>query len=136
MSTRSKKTKTKKPKSKSKSQSKSVLGSVVKSLPGQFIIGGLTVAGIAYASNNASSPIMAGIIGALPIGMPSSVFVDDNKVAAYAYHLFIFSIPLIIGTFLNWYLLEKEKFSKYESVGISLTVIIVMNSMLAFTLAK
>ena len=130
MSSRKNKTK------KSKSKSKSAIGSMINSLPGQFIIGGLTVAGIAYASNNASSPIIAGIIGALPIGMPSSIFVDDNKVTAYAYHLFIFSIPLILGTFLNWYLLEKEKFSKYESVGISLTVIIVMNSMLAFTLAK
>ncbi len=130
MSSRKNKTK------KSKSKPKSEIGSMINSLPGQVIIGGLTVAGIAYASNNASSPMIAGILGALPIGMPSSVFVDDNKVTAYAFHLFIFSIPLILGTFLNWYLLEKEKLSKYESVAISLTVIVVLNSIFALTLSK
>jgi len=111
---------------------KSKFGSLLKSLPAQFIIGGLTVAGISYASNNASSPAIAGIIGAIPIGMPSSVFVDDNKVEGYAYNLLIFTIPLLLGTFLNWYLLAKIKLSKYESVGISMICIMVINAALAF----
>jgi hypothetical protein len=101
---------------------KSIIETFLKSLQGQFIIGGLTVAGIAYFSNNLSNAALSGIIGALPVGMPSSVFVDDSKVEAYALNLLIMSVPLFIATFTNWFFISKMKFSKYKSVGLSMCI--------------
>jgi len=108
----------------------SVIGSFLKSLPGQFLIGGLTVAGIAYFSNNLSNAALSGIIGALPVGMPSSVFVDDSKVEAYALNLLIMSVPLFIATFTNWFFISKMKFSKYKSVAISMGIFLVSSLLL------
>lgn len=124
-----KSTKSNSQKSKSKAK-KSMIGKIINSTPGQFIIGGLTVAGIAYFSNNASNPAIAGLIGALPVGMPSSVFVDDNKVEAYAYNLMLMTIPLVCGTIANWYLISKMKFTKYKSVTISLFLFIVIGAII------
>ena len=115
-----------------KKQSQSVVGEFLHSLPGQFLIGGLTVAGIAYFSNNATNPAVAGIIGALPVGMPSSIFVDDDKVASYAYNLLLMTIPLLLATLSNWYLISKLKYTKYESVGISMGVFVAISTVFAF----
>lgn len=101
---------------------KSIIASFLKSLQGQFLIGGLTVAGIAYFSNNLSNAALSGIIGAIPVGMPTSVFVDDSKVEAYALNLLIMSIPLFIATFTNWFFISKMKFSKYKSVSVSMGI--------------
>jgi hypothetical protein len=109
------------------------IGKFLQSVPGQFIIGGLTVAGIAYFGNNATNPAIAGLIGALPVGMPSSVFVDDAKVESYAYNLMLMSIPLILATILNWYLIAKMKFTKYKSVGISMLLFIMVGAAINFT---
>ena len=103
-------------KKKNGKKQKSIVGKFIHSTPGQFIIGGLTVAGIAYFSNNVTNPAIAGLIGALPVGMPSSVFVDDSKVEGYAYNLMLMSIPLFLATILNWYLISHMKLDKYESV--------------------
>jgi len=35
---------------------------------------------------------IAGLIAAMPIGMPSSIFIDDKKVEQYAYNLLIIFI--------------------------------------------
>ncbi len=109
-----------------------IIGRFINSLPGQFLIGGLTVAGIAYFSNNASNPLVAGLIGALPVGMPSSVFVDDSKVEAYSLNLMLMTIPLVLATISNWYLISKMKLTKYKSVGISLTLFILIGGMIIF----
>ena len=120
---------------KTKNQS-SIIGKFLHSIPGQFIIGGLTVAGIAYFGNNVANPAIAGLIGALPVGMPSSVFVDDVKVESYAYNLMLMSIPLLLSTILNWYLIAKMKFTKYKSVGISMLLFIIIGAVIAFTAEK
>lgn len=109
---------------------KSFLGMFLKSLPGQFLIGGLTVAGIAYFSNHLANAALAGVIAAIPVGMPSSVFVDDSKVEAYSYNLLIMTIPLFFTTFMNWFLISKMKYTKYKSVSISMGVFLLS----AFTL--
>ena len=119
-----------------KTKNPSIIGQFLNSIPGQFIIGGLTVAGIAYFGNNATNPAIAGLIGALPVGMPSSVFVDDAKVESYAYNLMLMSIPLILATILNWYLIAKMKFTKYKSVGISMLLFIIMGAVITFTTKK
>ena len=119
-------------KKKGKKEKKNIVGRMLNSLPAQFIIGGLTVAGIAYFSNNASDPAIAGLIGALPIGMPSSVFVADSKVEAYAYHLMLMTIPLMLGTILNWFLIAKMKYTKYKSVGASLLLFVIVGALLVF----
>jgi hypothetical protein len=108
----------------------SVIGEFIKSIPGQFLIGGLTVAGIAYFSNNITNAAIAGVIGAIPVGMPSSVFVDDAKVEAYAYNLLIMTIPLFLATFMNWILLSKAKFNKYKSVAYSMLFFVVSASII------
>uniref|UniRef100_A0A6C0C6C6 Uncharacterized protein n=1 Tax=viral metagenome TaxID=1070528 RepID=A0A6C0C6C6_9ZZZZ len=116
-------------KNKSKQHS-NIIGSFIHSTVGQFIIGGLTVAGIAYFGNHATNPAVAGLIGALPVGMPSSVFVDDTKVESYAYNLMMMSIPLILATILNWYLIAKMKFTKYKSVGMSMLLFVVIGGII------
>jgi len=112
------------------------IGKFLQSVPGQFIIGSLTVAGIAYFGNNATNPAIAGLIGALPVCMPSSVFVDDAKVESYAYNLMLMSIPLILATILNWYLIAKMKFTKYKSVGVSMLLFIIAGAVITFTSKK
>ena len=118
--------------SKTKKSKKNIIGRFINSTPGQFLIGGLTVAGIAYFSNNASNPLVAGLIGALPVGMPSSVFVDDNKVEQYSLNLMLMTIPLVLATISNWYLISKMKFTKYESVSLSLTLFVVIEGLIIF----
>ena len=117
-------------------KSQSVIGKFIHSTPGQFVIGGFTVAGIAYFSNNASNPAVAGIIGALPVGMPSSVFVEDHKVASYAYNLTLMTFPLMLCTICNWYLITQMRFTKYTSVGMSMLVFIATSSIIAFVTTK
>ena len=90
------------------------------SLVGQFLIGGFTVGGIAYVSNNLNNTALAGLIAAMPIGMPSTIFVDDAKVKSYSQNLLLMSFLLIFCTFLNWYFLHYTKMGKYKSVAISL----------------
>jgi hypothetical protein len=109
-----------------------IIGNFIHSLVGQFLIGGITVAGIAYFSNNLTNAALAGVIGALPVGMPSSVFVDDAKVESYAYNLLIMSVPLFIATFTNWYFISKMKLNKYKSVSFSMGIFFVIALLLAF----
>jgi hypothetical protein len=111
---------------------KSIVQQFLESLIGKFIIGGLTVSAIAYSSNNLNNAALSGVIGAMPIGMPSSIFVDDKDVEAYSYSLLIMTIPLIMATFSNWYLISKMKMDKYESVPISLLVFIIPALLIAF----
>ena len=122
--------------SQGKTKNPSIIEKFLNSIPGQFIIGGLTVAGIAYFGNNATNPAIAGLIGALPVGMPSSVFVDDAKVESYAYNLMLMSIPLLLATILNWYLIAKMKFTKYKSVGVSMLLFIIVGAAITFTTKK
>lgn len=110
----------------------SLIKKFIQSIIGKFIIGGLTVSGIAYFSNNISNPAIAGIIGAVPVGMPSSVFVDDSKVEKYALNLLLMSIPLFISTFTNWVFIAKFKFTKYQSVLYSLFIFVSLAVSIAF----
>lgn len=108
----------------------------IQSLVGQFIIGGLTVSGITYFSNNLSNTAISGLIAAMPIGMPSSIFVDDNKVISYSKNLLDMSFVLLIATYLNWYLLTHTKMSKYETVSISMLTFFILGYMYIFFTAK
>ena len=96
------------------------LKNIIEGIPGQFMIGGLTVAGISYFGNSEMNPILAGIIAAMPIGMPSSIFVKDSKVTHYSKNLLLMSIVLFIVTTTNWYFISILKWSKYKSVIVSM----------------
>ena len=96
----------------------------IQSTPGQFFIGGTTVAGISYFSRSAN-PVLAGVIAAIPIGMPSSIFVPDGRVASYATNLLIMSVSLLACTIANWYFITRLKWDKYQSVTVSLLVFFV-----------
>lgn len=93
----------------------------INSLPGQFIIGGLTVSGITGFSNKLNNPALAGIIASIPIGMPSSVFVNDSSIAEYSWKLLVMTTVLFLATFINWYLITQKNMSKYEAVAISMS---------------
>lgn len=102
------------------------LAHFLNSFPGQFLIGGLTVGGIAYFSNELDNAVLAAVIAALPIGMPSSVFVADDKVVSYSKNLMFMTFALIIATTQNWYLLSHVKMSKYKSVPWSMGTFVVL----------
>ena len=96
--------------------------SFIQSLGGQFIIGGLTVAGIAGFSNRLHNPALAGVIASVPIGMPSSIFVEDADVVEYSWNLLAMTSVLFLATFVNWFLIARMKMSKYESVACAMSV--------------
>ena len=98
----------------------------LNSFLGQFLIGGLTVGGIGYFANELNNPAIAAVIAALPIGMPSSVFVADDKVVSYSKNLMFMTFALIIATLQNWYLLSHAKMSKYKSVPWSMGPFVVL----------
>ena len=100
----------------------SVVQQFVNSLPGQFIIGGLTVAGITGFSNHLHNPALAGIIASVPIGMPSSVFVKDSEIAEYSWKLLVMMSVLFLATLVNWFLITKMKVSKYKSVAVAMSI--------------
>lgn len=100
----------------------SALQSFFNSLPGQFIIGGLTVSGITGFSNHLNNPALAGIIASVPIGMPSSVFVKDSQLAEYSWKLLVMMSVLFLATFANWFLITQMKVSKYKSVAVAMSI--------------
>ena len=110
----------------------SALHAFINSAPGQFLIGGLTVAGIGFAGNNVSNKAIAALIAAMPIGMPSSIFIDDKSVEKYAYNLVIMTFVLLAASFTNWALLKYAKMNKYRSVLISLLVFWGLGLLVAF----
>ena len=94
----------------------------LNSLFGQFIIGGLTVAGIAGFSNRLHNPLLAGIIASVPIGMPSSVFVSDKELMSYSSNLLAMTTVLFLATFVFWFMYNKLNFDKYISVLIAMSI--------------
>jgi hypothetical protein len=87
---------------------------------GKFLIGGITVSGISYLSNNIKNTLLASMFATIPLAMPSSIFIDDNKVKSYSKHILLFDFFLLISTFQNWALLEYTKLNKYETVTLSM----------------
>lgn len=100
----------------------SFIHKAMNSLPGQFVIGGATVAGISYISNNLNNPLLAGIVASIPIGMPSTIFVEDNQLKSYTWNLLVMTSVLVLATLINYYLINHTKYTKYESVDISFSV--------------
>ena len=111
-----------------------LIKTIIHSLAGQFMIGGVTVASIAFASNKISNPALASLIAAVPIGMPSSIFVDNNKVEAYARDLTIMTVVLMFATITNWLLIKYLNYNKYKSVGISMIIFFILGSLAVFFL--
>ena len=105
-----------------------------QSLLGQFIIGGATVAGIAFFANHLDNSVLAGVIAAVPIGMPSSIFVEDAKVKAYSKNLMLMSLVLMTATITNWYLLTYTKVGKYKSVSYSMLTFAVLGAIYAMVM--
>ena len=79
----------------------STINKFINSLPGQFLIGGLTVAGINYFSNNIANTAIAGVIAGVPVGLPSTIFVKDAKVSDYSTHLLFMTAILFFVTLLT-----------------------------------
>lgn len=97
------------------------LGKILNSLPGQFTIGGTTVSGISYLSNK-FSPLIGGIFGGVPIGLPSSLFIDDNKVLGYLENLSVMTVILSIVTILAYFLKKYKKYDKFKVVEICMSI--------------
>lgn len=95
---------------------------ILNSLIGQFFIGGITVASISALSNNLNNAILAGIVASIPIGMPSTIFVNDNQVKSYTWNLLVMTSVLVLATIVNYYLINHRKYNKYNAVLISLFI--------------
>ena len=107
----------------------------INSLPGQFIIGGLTVAGIAGFSNRLHNPLLAGIVASVPVGMPSSVFVSKDELASYTWNLLVMTTVLFLATFVNWYMISIG-YDKYQSVGTSMFIWALLGTVYYFAMKK
>lgn len=110
----------------------SLVKKFVNSLPGQFLIGGLTVAGISAFSNILNNPILAGIVASIPIGLPSTVFVKDNQVVSYTWNLLVMTSIVGLATLINYYLVNHAGYNKYQSVGASMAVWAVLGAICYF----
>lgn len=99
----------------------SKLQNFLNSQGGQFIIGGSTVSGISFLSNN-MGPLLGGIFGGIPIGLPSAVFIDDKKVSSYLGNLSFMSIILSTVTLIAYYLITYKKMDKNQAIKISMTL--------------
>ena len=108
------------------------LQKIINSIAGQFLIGGLTVSGIGYAGNHILNKAIAALIAAMPIGMPSTIFIDDKSIEKYAYNLLLMTVVLLASTFSNWALIKYMKFDKYKSVLVSIAVFWVLGLLLVF----
>ena len=97
----------------------SSLQSFLNSQTGQFVLGGTTVSGISYISNY-MSPLLGGIFGGIPIGLPSSVFIDDKKVLDYLQNLSAMTIILSIVTITAYLLKRYKNYNKYDVVKTSM----------------
>ena len=91
-----------------------------------FLIGGFTVSSISYLANNIKNTILASMFATIPLAMPSSIFIDDNKVKKYSKHILFYDFFLLISTFLNWALLEYTDLNKYETVTLSLITFLIL----------
>lgn len=98
------------------------LHKILNSLPVQFLIGGLTVAGISVLSNKVGDPILAGVVASIPIGMPSTIFVKDEQVKSYTWNLLVMTSVLVLATSVNYYLINHVGVDKYKSAGLSMAV--------------
>lgn len=96
--------------------------SSTKQLIAQFIIGGLTVAGISYYSNSLTDTVLAGVIASIPIGMPTTILVKDSNVKGYATNLLWMTAVLFFVTFTSWFFITKMRYTKYKSVILSMTI--------------
>lgn len=94
----------------------------VNSLPGQFIIGGTTVASISALSNIVGDTLLAGIIASIPIGMPSTIFIKGKNVKSYTWNLLVMTSVLVLATISNYILINHMEYDKYYAVGISMSV--------------
>lgn len=99
---------------------------IINSTPIQFIIGGLTVAAISHFSNTLSNTSIAAVIAAVPIGLPSTVFVNNEKVSNYLTNLLFMTAILFLVTLECWFIHNKYKINKYKSVGISMVTWIIL----------
>ena len=85
-----------------------------------FISGGVTVAAIKYLGNFAS-PSTAAVIGVFPIGLISSVFIDDvNRLRLYLYNYQFMIICLACGTVSYRLLIESGTLTRSQALFVSL----------------
>ena len=104
------------------------IGEFVNGPIGQFIIGGTTVAGIGYFSKTLPNPAIAAVIAAVPIGLPSVVFVPEKKVSGYAENLMYMTIVLLIVSTLFWALHNKFKVNRNTAISITMGVWVLIAS--------
>lgn len=94
---------------------------IMDSLPVQFIIGGTTVSGISYLSNFVN-PLIGGIFAGIPIGLPSVVFIDDEKVNSYLKNLTFMTYILSLATTIGYLIHSHTKLNKYNIAGLAMIV--------------
>ena len=87
----------------------------------QFIIGGVFVSGISYMGNYVN-PVLAGLLAGLPIGLPSTFFIQNStKAKNYVTYLAITTVLLTTVTCLFYYLYVHAGYMS-KNMGIALSM--------------
>lgn len=104
----------------------------INSIPGQFLIGGITLAGIYFFSNNVNNTAIAAVVAGVPIGLPSTIFVDNSKVSSYSTNLLFQTFLLLLVTFEFWFLFHKLNYNKFKGVGIAMLTWLILSCLYVF----
>jgi len=92
----------------------------------EFMIGGTFVAVISGLGNYVD-PLLAGLIAGIPIGLPSTIFINGKlKSKEYVTNLTITSALLLAVTLLFYYIYIKKDIEKKKSIAIAMGIWIII----------
>ena len=94
---------------------------LVNSLVGKFIVGGTFVSGIAFIAKHFST-LMAAIFAGVPIGLPSSLFIDEKHVLEYLENLTLMTLILFIVTLFAYLFKKYTNSDKYKTIKTTVVV--------------
>ena len=103
----------------------------LKDLIQTFIMGGLLVSGIKYVSYRAG-PKYAAVFAAFPIGLISSYLMKNEKQVETYLKSYMKTISSLLIVSMLYFKLLKNKFSVNISLGISLSLWLLLNFLIVF----
>ena len=96
----------------------------------EFLIGGTTVVAISYFGNNVD-PLLAGLLGGIPLALPSLYFVTGDQNVKSVSTTLLFSTFLLFLTVVTFYVLH---YSKRADIPKNKSLVIAMSVWLAVTI--
>jgi uncharacterized membrane protein (GlpM family) len=98
----------------------------------EFLIGGTTVSAISYVGNNLN-PVLAGLIGGIPIALPSLYFIKNDRNIKLVSTTLLVSTLLLFATVVVFYYLRfirSPGLSKNQAIVQSMLVWLVVTIIL------